>query len=321
MASGELDTGTISEAALRELHDGLPGPATIALLQQMGRQCTRSARTNFPPPEGYTYWSDDAVDHLLADMFDREDHDNPGQEHKWLLNCYLRATDGASLERLLLTTIENFLKDQAKGTLRGQLRRRLQTLFEADDRFEPVEGDRWSLADEPVRIWQGDLTELERAALDVRGVEITRWNHAGKTPRETREALLTVAEAILTSARGAVRAEDLARVLQQRFRMLNEPSSVSFDDQLDQPDEVAAVDVDVRARELFALLSPEERRLVPLLGERSRWKEALGTGRARAGVMGDALIELLRLATVDDADHDRVVLALVELCGGLDDPG
>ncbi|RVX41151.1 hypothetical protein EDD27_3621 [Nonomuraea polychroma] len=119
MAPGELATGTIAETALIELGEGQPGPATVALLQQLGRQCTRSARTNFPPPEGYTSWSNDAVDHLLADMFEREDRNNPGQGHKFLLNCYLRATDGPSLERLLLTTIENFLKDQAKSTPPG----------------------------------------------------------------------------------------------------------------------------------------------------------------------------------------------------------
>jgi hypothetical protein len=321
MASGEPATGTIAEAALVELGEGQPGPATVTLLQRLGRQCTRSVRTNFPPPDGYGSWSDDAVNHLLADMFEREDRNNPGQGHRFLLNCYLRATDGPSLERLLLATIENFLKDQAKGTPRGQLRRRLGTLFEADERFQPVGSDRWMLAGGPVGTWQGELTALERAAFGVRGVEITRWNQAGKTPRATAEALLTVAEAILESAQGAVRIEDLARVLQQRFRLLREPSFVSFSDQLDQSDGVDVVDVGVRARELFALLSPKERQLVPLLGERSRWKEVLGTGRAQAGVIGDALIEQLRLATVDDADRDRVVLALVELCGGLDDPG
>ncbi|MEV4081562.1 hypothetical protein ACGFJC_12970 [Nonomuraea fuscirosea] len=320
MVFGELATGAIAEAALVELSEGQPGPASVTLLQQLGRQCTRSARTNFPPPEGHSSWSDDAVDHLLADMFAREDRDDPGQGHKFLLDCYLRATDGPSLERLLLAAIENFLKDQAKGTSRGQLRRRLQTLFGGDERFQPVERDRWTLANGPVRTWQGDLDALERAAFSVRGVEITRWNHAGMTPRVTKDALLTVAEAVLESAEGAVRLEDLARVLQQRFRLLREPTLASFEDQLDQPDGPAMVDVDVRARELYTLLSPQERRLVPLLGKRSQWKEVLGTGQTRAGAIGDALIEQLRLATVDDADHDRVVLALVELCGGLDDP-
>ncbi|MEW9531720.1 hypothetical protein [Microbispora sp. NPDC049125] len=321
MASDELATGTTAEAALVELNHGQPGPATVALLQQMGRQCTRSLRTNFPPPEGYTWWSDDAVDHLLADMFDREDRDNPGQGHKFLLNCYLRATGGPSLERLLLATIENFLKDQAKGTARGQLRRRLQTLFEADERFHPIAKDCWMLASGPPTRWQGDLATLERAAFGVRGVEITRWNHSGKTPRATTETLLTVVEAVLEAAQGAVYIEDLARVVQQRFRLLREPNFVPFEDQNDQPERVDAVDVGVRARELFGLLSPEERRLVPILGQRSRWKEVLGTGRAQAAAIGEALIGQLRLATVDDADHDMVVMALVELCGGLDDPG
>ncbi|WP_218061722.1 hypothetical protein [Planobispora rosea] len=310
---------TTAEAALAELSQGQPGPMTVALLQRLGRQCTRSARTTFPPPEGYTRWSDDAVDHLLADMFDRKDRDDPGQGHKFLLNCYLRATDGPSLERLLLVTIQNFLKDQAKGTTRGQLRRRLQSLFEADERFRPAMKDRWRLADGPAVPWQGDRMTLERAALNVRGVEITQWNHAGPTPRATREALLTVAQAGLEAAQGSVHIEDLARIVQQRFRLLREPNVAPFDDQHDHSGPDEEVDVNVRARELFALLSPQERRLVPVLGQRSRWKDAVGAGRAQARVIGEALIEQLRLATVDEADHDRVVLALVELCGGFDD--
>ncbi len=293
----------------------------MALLQRLGRQCTRSSRTTFPPPEGYTWWSDDAVDHLLADMFDREDRDNPGQGHKFLLNCYLRATDEPSLERLLLATMQNFLKDQAKGTTRGRLRRRLETLFEADERFHLGEKDRWALTSGSSVPWQGDRATLERVAFGVRGAEITQWNHSGQTPRATREALLTVAEAVLEAAQGAVQIEDLARVLQQRFRLLREPNFVPFEDQHDQLGWVSRVDVGMRARALFSLLSPEERRLVPVLGQRSRWGEVLGTGQARAGVIGETLLEQLRLATVDDADHDMVALALVELCGGLNDPG
>lgn len=82
-------------AALGELRTGLAGAATVALLQRLGRQCVRSARTSFPPPEGYDRWSDDAVDHLLADMFAREDNDRPGEGHKAATLCAYCASASA----------------------------------------------------------------------------------------------------------------------------------------------------------------------------------------------------------------------------------
>src|SRR5688572_14682816 len=100
VASSRVDIPYVgsAEAALAELREGQIGAAALELLRQLGRQCTRSPRTNFPPPEGYGCWSDDAVDHLLADMFARPDADNPDQCHKFVLDCYARSTDGPSLE-------------------------------------------------------------------------------------------------------------------------------------------------------------------------------------------------------------------------------
>jgi hypothetical protein len=185
-------TPVLAEAALVELRDGRIGAAVLEMLRQLGRQCTRSSRTNFPPPEGYERWSDDAVDHLLADMFARPDADNPDECHKFVLDCYARSTDGPSLERLLLAAIENFLKDEAKKTERGKLRRRLTRLLQKNPRFASCVGDRWGLADGPPGPWQGDIAVLERAAFAVRGVELSGWNHAGPTPRATVLALLTI---------------------------------------------------------------------------------------------------------------------------------
>jgi hypothetical protein len=44
-------------------------------------------------------------------------------------------------------------------------------------------------------------------------------------------------------------------------------------------------------------------------------------GPAVAKVTGDALMEKVRLATVDDADRDDVVMELVRLCGSADIAG
>lgn len=294
------------------------GADVLELLRRLGRQCTRSARTNFPPPEGYSSWNDDAVDHLLADMFARPAADNPDECHKFVLDCYARATDGPSLERLLLAAIENFLKDEAKKTERGKLRRRLAGLLHRDPRFTECIGDRWSLSAGSPEPWQGDVADLDRAAFAVRGVEFSGWNHAGPTPRATVTALLVITEAVLVEAHGAVRTEDLARVLQARFRLLRVPYLVSLDDMTTGFADVAGgertEDTALRAHLFFDGLTMAERRLLPFLAEPQRWSVLLDVGPSVARVAGQSLIEKVRLATVDDADRDEMVMELVRLC-------
>jgi hypothetical protein len=300
----------------------LVGSAAIELLQLLARQYTRSSRSTFPPPDGYSWWTDEAVDELLADMFARHDSHNREEGHKFLINCYLRATDGPSLERLLLTAIENFLKDQAKGTERGKLRRRVSRLLGDDERFEACPGARWTITGGARQPWQGDIGVLERAAFDVRGVEITRWNKAGPTPQRTATALLAVISAVLLHAAGAVRTEDLARVLQVRFNLLRQPRFVSLDDEgtslVDIALSVGDLDPEVagRAAHVFESLTQQERTLAPMLDYPKQWAGVLGVGRAEARAVGDALGEKLRLATVDDPDQEAVTLRVIALCGG-----
>lgn len=306
------------EAALAELRDGHIGVAALELLRRLGRQCTRSPRTNFPPPSGYERWSDNAVDHLISDMFARPDKHNPDECHKFVLDCYVRSTDGPSLERLLLATIENYLKDEAKKTERGKLRRRLSRLLAKEHGFIKCAGERWTLGGGSQEPWQGDLAALERAAFAVRGVDILSWNHAGPTPLATVSALVMVTESVLIEARGSVRTEDLARVLQTRFWLLREPYFISLDDVTtglaEVPDSEGTRDVSLRAKQFFDGLIESERRLLPYLAEPLYWSAVLDVGRAVAEVTGQALIERVRLATVDDSAYEQVVVELVRLC-------
>jgi hypothetical protein len=80
--------------------------------------------------------------------------------------CMIKAHDDASLERLLVMAMKNWLKDQAKATEVGKLRRRLESVLGKDPRFVAVKTghDRWALAGQTSMVWQGDIDELHAAA-------------------------------------------------------------------------------------------------------------------------------------------------------------
>lgn len=151
---------------------------TFELLRRLCRQYTR--RHSFPPVGGHRTWTDDAVDDLRGELLAEK---GP----VLVLNCYLRATDDPSLERLLLAAIGNYLKDEAKKTERGKLRRRLGTLLEQDPRFLRVRASSagtagWALTGGPDAPTAVGFEVVQRAAVSVRGVAITRLNPAGPPP-------------------------------------------------------------------------------------------------------------------------------------------
>lgn len=71
-------------------------------------------------------------------------------------------------EILYCTVIRRFLIDEARGTERGKLRRRIATSLGDDARFRSVSGTspRWALASHRSgTVWQGELDELIRSRL------------------------------------------------------------------------------------------------------------------------------------------------------------
>lgn len=295
---------------------GEPGAETVELLRRLAAQVTRTGP--FPPPEDYDRWSAAAVDHLVTDLF-------IAKEGKLVLKCLVRATDQASLERLLITAIENYLKDKAKSTERGKLRRRLVTLLSQDDRFMRAQvggTDAWSLKAEHQQPWQGDIAELHRAARQVRGVELIGWNESGPTSANNVTALTTVAHAVLACAGGAVRDEDLAKVIQTRFVLLHPVAAVprQSDGAAEEPRAASADRPDAltvsgtRAEELWDGLTQEERSMLPHLADLGSVAEVLEISLKQAKVRSSALAEKLRLATCDDEQRDDVVLFLLAKC-------
>ncbi|GLV89795.1 hypothetical protein Slala04_12490 [Streptomyces lavendulae subsp. lavendulae] len=298
---------------------GQLGDLGLELLRRVGRQVARTQ--GFPPPEGHSAWTDEAVDELLFEMISRK-----GEQ--FLLNCFLKTVDDTSLEKMFFTSIKNFLIDQAKGTERGKLRRRFASRLGQDDRFRSVPGasPRWTLASHPPdAIWQGDLNDLVQASWDVRGVWITAWNHSGPTPKQTVHALMTVLVAILEAAGGAVREEDLAKVLEARFELLGPPQFTplytddgtladSVADSAKDADQVAA---ETLAREIWQAMSQQERRLLPHLDDDpTEVANLLGLGRHQASAIMDALREKLRLALTSDGSNPGEVVAALLRRGG-----
>lgn len=303
--------GAYDELSLK----GECGDETIALLRRLARQVARGS--SFPPPDGYSDWTTEAVDDLLADMFSTK-----GQA--FVLACLSKATDEGSLERLLLASVKNHLIDLAKGTERGKLRRRLETLLGNDGRFVRVDGPGWRLASySEGTVWQGDGAFLEAAAAAVRGVQLGKLPPSGPTPRGSVEALVTVAHAVLQAAGGAVRDEDLARVLEARFSLLQPPMVVSLTADegfvevasLDDGPERVVVEADERAELLWESLAPLERSLVPhLRGTVEDVMAVAEVGPVTAAALTDALREKLRRATEDDEQQEATLRALLHKC-------
>jgi hypothetical protein len=297
------------------LETGTPGPLTVAVLLRLGGQVGRTS--TFPPPDGYGSWSDDAVVDLIGAMFI--------EKPQLVVGCMVKAHDDASLERLLLVAIRNWLKDQAKATEVGKLRRRLENVLGGDPRFVSIKTgqDHWALTEHGSKGWQGDIDQLHAAAHRVRGVQITtRWNTSGPTPRRTKDALIAVAYGVLSEAGGSVSAQDLSKVIAARFQLQPSPTFVQLSvDTALKPDrfvDPATFAVgDATARELWASLSPDEQTVVPLLAaDPADVAIRLGTGPETAAAAQAGVREKLRLATVDDDDAETVIGGLLRPAQG-----
>ncbi|MGW6261533.1 hypothetical protein [Streptomyces sp. NPDC055085] len=314
---GEAVTG----GAYEELATtGQLGPKTFELLLRMVHQVRRAS--GFPPPEGYTQWTDDAAYDVITAMLTRE-----GEGQKFVTGCFALADNDASLERLFLKTIKNFLIDEAKKTPRGKLRRRIARLMNEDASFRrrPGTPPRWTLSClTEDTVWQGDLDELITEAWRVDGVGITRLNRSGPTPRETVHALLTIVTRVLQHARGAVREEDLARVLESRFELLAPARFTTlYADGGALIDPVGTAMTAVAdptcssgdAEDIWQRLTSDERQLLPYLDEGAHHAaQLLEIGPHQATAVLAGLKAKLLLALAEDTDREETVKALLRRC-------
>src|SRR5260370_5596871 len=84
---------------------------------------------NFPPPDGHVRWDQDAAMDVAHDFLDGE------RGRKRITDLALRATDDASLERLLHAAVLNFHRDRSRHTDVGALIRRAGAARDPRDLF------------------------------------------------------------------------------------------------------------------------------------------------------------------------------------------
>lgn len=322
--AGVRDRGwLVTGGAFEELtRTGELGPVSFDLLRRLVHQVRRSY--GFPPPEGHAEWSDDAAYEVVLAMLTRE-----GKGQKFVTSCFALATDDASLERVYLATIKHYFIDEAKKTPRGKLRRRIARLMSEDLAYRKTKGSppRWALADHADgAVWQGDLDDLIARAARVTGVGITRWNHAGPTPKQTVHALKTILLCVLQHAQGAVREEDLAKVLEARFELLaparftplyaDEGTVAEIVERQAATTAPDPTGVDAVAEDIWQRLSPNERLLLPYLDKDAHHAaQLLEIRQGHAAMVLSNLKTLLRDALSVDSDPQAVMTALLRRCG------
>ncbi|MEU8926208.1 hypothetical protein AB0D10_35645 [Kitasatospora sp. NPDC048545] len=309
----------MATSAFEELSQtGELGYASLELLRRLVHQVRRTY--GFPPPEGHSEWSDPAAYDLINAMLARK-----GEGRKFVTSCLVLAVDDASLERLFLTSVRNFLIDEAKKTPRGKLRRRIARLMSEDSAYRKVAGPppRWTLVEHADgAVWQGGFDDLIAQAVRITGVGITRWNHSGPTPKQTVHALKTVLLGVLRYARGAVREEELARVLEARFELLaparfttlyaDEGAVSELSDQRAAAITAVPVAAEGVADDIWQRLTLNERLLLPHLEEDAHHAAQLLEIRYRhAAAVLSNLKTKLRAALSSDVDQWAVMAALL----------
>lgn len=273
---------------------------------------------DFPPPEGYGAWNREAISEAVGALFEAKPH---------LLTKALAngVADDGSLEAFLLVAMKRHLIDEAKATELGKMRRRFEKLLGRDPRFVFVSAPvaSWALVQFAESVWPDDLDVLRAAAARVRGVYIVALNKAGPTPKKVADPLREVAAAVLSEACGAVPAQDLARVVLERFfpgeqplEYVDEPGhhEGEFADETPGPD--FEILIESAAEWVFASLTVAERALVPRLGEAPAERVGVleDTGPAEAEALAASLREKIARAILDDGDAEQVVLTLGNLC-------
>lgn len=214
----ELRTGHLSQDFGRLLYRTMAKVATIH---------------NFPPPEGHGTWTVDAI-HVASHDLLTED-----EAKRRLLELAAKAADDASLERLLATTVRNYLRTQGRRTTLGKLIVRLKPLLRDDPRFIRVPdgqpGERnYALAGGPTDPYAGDPHHLHTAAKTVTDITVVRWsiNARREGPLADTPSLLRLAETVLAAAQASLRIDDLAHILATRLGVnpANVPVTLPVDD-------------------------------------------------------------------------------------------
>ena len=265
-----------------------------------------------PPPTGASRWDADALRELAHDFLT----DERGVQR--LTSLYLRSSDNDSLARLLQAAVRNWLRDRARRSDVGPLRRRMSDVLgdmEDAEQHRTPSGPHWSLqpySDQPA--WTGSTGPLKSAAWSAPGVQILRWRSTSRRdPVADRLSWERFFRAVLEAAQAPVLLSTLVEVAVDRFGLAATPVVVELDAEpglrrkSGKPSAERVALVDIRARQVWDELSPRERLLVGVYGESVRQVAGVvGLGKSAAAVAIRQFEERLRILLEGDRDADRI---------------
>lgn len=292
------------------------GPAGAALLY--ATVWSVAVGHHFPPPENAIHWDESAVAEIAHDFVDGE------RGCKRLLDITLRSVDDDSFERLLGTSVLNFLRDQARGTDLGKLIVRVKEILRDEPDFTSVPGDseRWSLADGPTAPSAAAPDKLAAATFGVE-VVVPKWTSERRDPPlADRPSFIRLMRSVLTAAAGSLTAVDIAHLLTARLDHRRTALTVSLDvlERVAEPaparsDPSSSAVAQIHAIDIFNSLSDRERIIVTALDMNVREiAQLIDMGKTQAAHIRQRLLDRLHDELADDDDVDGTASHLCTLC-------
>lgn len=298
-------------SAYQELSSGVVGRDTAQLVYETVAAVARIHR--FPPPEGTDRWDADAVQDLAHDFMARDGF-------RGLIRLALTATDDPSLERLLDTSVRNYLRDTARSTVAGRISRSITRRLESMSNVRRVTGSGASA------LWMLDGSDPDGAApsledLVASAYKLTGLATARVVARSQRGAALVDPESLEAVLRDALEtagcpleSSALLSVVTARFPVLVEGDTAPLDEAVDVPGQPVGQPLEVRAAadEVWAQLEHRERLALPVAAGSAtvrEMEEELGVSRSsiqRAATSAKAVLEV----TVPAEDAQAVLREL-----------
>lgn len=286
---------------------------------RLGPQCARmlyravqtvAIARNFPPPDGHIRWDPDAAMDVAHDFLDGE------RGRKRITDLAIRATDDASLERLLHAAVLNFHRDRSRRTDVGALIRRVGDVLDRSDMFEETaDPSRWHLPGAPATPSTARPSALARAAAEEPEVTVPRWaSERRRAPRADFDSFERLIRRVLRAADGSLTAAQISLALSARLDPRRVPLTVELDVLERLPDRSADAQTEDRvlgrlhSADVFDRLSDRERILIATWEKPVRdLGEVLGVGHSRAGTLRRRLAVRLAGELAGDRGPEIVV--------------
>jgi hypothetical protein len=290
--------------------------STGRLGPQGARMLYRAVQTvaiarNFPPPEGYTRWDNEAAIDIAHDFLDGE------RGRKRIADLAIRATDDASLQRLLHAAVLNFHRDRSRRTDVGALIRRVGEILDRSDLFQQVESDssRWHLVGGLTTPSAARPSALAMAAAVEPEVNTPKWtSDHRRAPLADFESFERLCQRVLKAANGSLTTRQISEALAPRFDPRRIPLTVELDAFERLPDRSLDAQTEdqvlgrIHSRDMFNRLSDRERILVATWERPVRdLGEVLGVRHSQASTLKQRLAMRLAAELANDDEPEIVV--------------